>query len=57
MTHSDTEHLRILLSVFDEEQLIRFIYRLRKKGHADTALILALELGLREVADEPVETV
>jgi hypothetical protein len=50
MTHSDTDHLQILLSVFDDEQLIRFIYRLRKKGHASTALILALELGAREAA-------
>ena len=57
MTHTDTEHLQILLSVFDDEQLIRFIYRLRKKGFTDTALILALELGLREAAHDPVESV
>lgn len=57
MTHTDIDHLQVLMSVFDDEQLIRFIYRLRKKGFTDTAVILALELGLREAAHDPVESV
>ena len=56
MTHTDTDHLQRLLSVCNEERLIRFIYLLCKKNYTDTALLLKDELDRREHEHVPVET-
>jgi hypothetical protein len=48
MTTDMTVHWHALLGVLSNEQLIRFAYRLRKAGQAETARELDDELAKRE---------